>query len=110
MKKIFYIILLIGGFLFSGFSQTRSVVNQPKLIRYYPNPAINDINFEFVKGYDKTYSLEIYNFIGKKLLSVKALVPKMNVQLEGFYRGVYIYQIHDRSGKIIESGKFQVVR
>jgi hypothetical protein len=29
---------------------------------------------------------------------------------DAYYRGLYIFQLRDRSGRIIESGKFQVIR
>ncbi len=27
-----------------------------------------------------------------------------------FYRGIYVYQLRDNTGKILETGKFQVVK
>ena len=34
---------------------------------------------------------------------------KLNIVLDdNYYRGIYVYQLHDQTGKIIESGKFQV--
>jgi hypothetical protein len=81
-----------------------------KFMKFFPNPAVSDINFEFQKGYDKQISFEIYNFIGKKVFSLKVVTPKINIPLTDFYRGVYIYQLRDKTGKIIESGKFQVIK
>jgi hypothetical protein len=81
-----------------------------KYMRFYPNPAITSINFEFQKGFDKFYTFQVFNFIGKKVLDLKSVTQKMNIPLTDFYRGVYIYQLRDRSGKIIDSGKFQVVK
>ena len=113
MKKYLYIILFIVGFGFGSFAQNSISVSgdaSAKFIRYYPNPAVNDINFEFQKGYDKLFSFQVYNFIGKKVFNLRTVTPKINIPLTDFYRGVYIYQLRDRSGKIIESGKFQVVK
>ncbi len=44
------------------------------------------------------------------MFDVKSVTPKINIDLTDFYRGVYIYQLRDRTGKIIDSGKFQVVK
>ena len=113
MKKYLYIILFIVGFGFSSFAQSRvsaSANASVKFIKFYPNPASSDINFEFQKGYDKLFSFQVYNFIGKKVFNVRTVTPKINIPLTDFYRGVYIYQLRDRSGKIIESGKFQVIK
>ncbi len=113
MKKFFYILILIAGFNFSSFAQNKvSALGDltVKFIKFYPNPANSVINFEFDKGYDKSFSLEVYNFIGKKVFTLKTVTPKINISLTDFYRGVYIYQLRDRSGKIVESGKFQVIK
>ena len=95
-------------------AQSKTIAAPPdgsvKFMRFYPNPAISVINFEFQKGYDKYYSFQVYNFIGKKVLDLKTVTPKINIPLTDFYRGVYIYQLRDRSGNIMDSGKFQVVK
>ena len=114
MKKIFYIIIFTILFVSGGLAQNKIVVGASdpavKYIKFYPNPAITFINFEFQKGYDKFFSFQVYNFIGKKVFDLKTITPKINIPLTDFYRGVYIYQLRDRSGKIIDSGKFQVVK
>ncbi len=81
-----------------------------KTLKFYPNPAVSFINFEFEKNYDKSYSLLIYNFIGKKVVEIKVSEQKINIPLTDFYRGVYIFQLRDKQGNIIESGKFQVAK
>ena len=78
------------------------------MIRFYPNPATSVINFDFQKTVDKTYSLQIFNFMGKKVYELKNLSTKMNIELNDFYRGIYIFQLRDKNGSIMESGKFQV--
>ncbi len=48
--------------------------------------------------------------MGKKVYEVKTSVGLLNISLDGFNRGVYIYQLRDKTGRILESDKFQVVR
>lgn len=113
MKRIFYIFLLIASFQFSSQAQVRSSFPTSfavKTVKFYPNPAVSFINFEFLKNYDQSYSLEIYNFIGKKVSEIKPADKKITVPLTDFYRGVYIFQLKDRQGSIVEAGKFQVVK
>ncbi len=81
-----------------------------KTVKPYPNPAVSFINFEFSKSYDQSYSLQIYNFIGKKVADVKPTEKKFSVSLIDYYRGVYIFQLRDKQGNIVEAGKFQVVK
>ena len=48
--------------------------------------------------------------MGKKVYQLVPTTPRINLSLDNFYRGVYIYQLRDKSGKIIDSGRFQVVK
>ncbi len=114
LNKIFYILIFTFLFVSGSFAQnkigTGSGEPAVKFMRFFPNPAVSMINFEFQKNFDKSYTFQIFNFIGKKVLNLSSVTPKINVDLTDFYRGVYIYQLRDRSGKIVDSGKFQVVK
>ena len=113
MKRIFYIFIFLTGFYATGSAQVKSSFindNSVKTLKFYPNPAASFINFEFEKTYDKSYTLLIYNFIVKKMLEIKPSDQKITVSLTDFYRGVYIFQLRDAQGTIVESGKFQVVK
>jgi hypothetical protein len=113
LKKTVYILILLIGINFTSFAQTKSPAQgEPiaKLIKPYPIPATTAINFEFLYGYNKTFSLQIYNFMGKKVNEFSKIPPIMTVPLDDFYRGLYVYQLRDKDGKIIDSGKFQVVK
>lgn len=48
--------------------------------------------------------------MGKKVYELQNVNNKNTVDLSNFYRGVYIFQLRDKNGKIVESGKFQVVK
>jgi hypothetical protein len=95
-------------------SQTRSSGYSPeqdvKILKFYPNPATSFITFDFQKGFEKSYSFQIFNFIGKKVFELDNLNPSTIVNLNEFYRGIYVFQLRDHTGKIIESGKFQVMK
>jgi hypothetical protein len=84
--------------------------NLAKVVRFYPNPASSFINFEFKDIRLPDYSFKVFNFIGKKVLEINNLTPRTVVNLNDYFRGVYIFQLSDRNGKVIESGKFQVVK
>jgi hypothetical protein len=79
-----------------------------KTLKIYPNPAITYITFDFDRTPEKGYSIQVYSFLGKKMYENQNLTAKNTINLSDFNRGVYIYHIIDRNGKIIESGKFQV--
>ena len=105
--------MFVFGITFTSFAQNKStVISDPsaKFIKFFPNPATTSITFDFQKGFDKSYTLQIFNFMGKKVYELKPANQHNLVSLNGFFRGVYIYQLRDKTGKIIESNKFQVVR
>jgi hypothetical protein len=116
--KLFYLIILFLGCTFFGGAQTAKVADtqaQPeivdiKVVKFYPNPATNVINFELRKQADKNLTLQIYNFIGKKVFEITNTSQKNAVPLSDFYRGVYIFQLRDKAGRVIESGKFQIAK
>lgn len=81
---------------------------QAKVMRFYPNPATNFIYFEITKPIQKELTLQVYNFIGKKVYESHNISQKTTIPLSEFFRGVYIFQLRDKAGRIIESGKFQV--
>lgn len=117
MRKLYTVILLVIASIGSSFITDLPVnhmefgESQSKVIRFYPNPATTVINFEFDGSVDKTYTLQIYNFIGRKMTEIRITDNKITINLDdSYYRGLYIYQLRDASSKIVESGKFQVSR
>lgn len=110
--KYLYTILFIGfiavGSSFIAVKDSDSMVNT-KITKAYPNPATSYIVFEFDRSVDRSYTLQIYAFYGKKMTELRINDSKLNINLDDSYmRGLYIYQLVDQSGKLIESGKFQV--
>jgi hypothetical protein len=115
LKKLFYILILLFGINFSSFAQSSAEADysaaQLKFIKTYPNPASNVVNFVFQKGYNRYYSIQILNTIGKKMYEAKYIPSSLSIDLkeEKFFRGVYIYQLLDRNSLVVESGKILVV-
>jgi Secretion system C-terminal sorting domain len=113
LNKIVYILILFIGITSTSFAQNRTQgPGEPiaKLLRPYPIPATTVINFSFLYGYDKSFSFQVYNFMGKKVTEINNIPQRITLPLDDFYRGIYVYQLRDRDGKIIDSGKFQVVK
>ena len=109
--RIFYILVsIILLTTIQAKSQGRGPMPDPetRIVKFYPNPATSYIYFEIEKEPFKTYSLQIFNFLGKKVYEFNLSDQKNIVNLTDFFRGIYIFQLRDPSGKILESGKFQV--
>jgi hypothetical protein len=112
-------IILVAMFAFAIVAiQSYTTVNnsgfvQAKIVKCYPNPAISFVNFELTNNNNlsKNYTLDVYSFTGKKMYSTTISSEKITLTLSNdFYRGIYVYQVRNKSGKILETGKFQVTK
>lgn len=84
---------------------------QDRIVKLYPNPATTYITFDLQKNYKSGLTITVYNgVLGKKVYESANAPSKLTIDLSDFNRGVYIYHVSDASGRIIESGKFQVSR
>ena len=114
LKKIIFISFLIIGINFTSFAQTKIAATDltapAKLLRFYPNPASAVITFEFNKPTDNPYTLQLFNFMGKKVYDIKKTPSRITLNVDDFFRGIYIFQLRDKNGNIVQSGKFQVVK
>jgi hypothetical protein len=82
-----------------------------KIVKLYPNPASSRINFELQHpNNDQVYDLIVFNFLGKQIDQIKNVNARTTVELDKYYSGIYIFQLRDRQGTLIESGKFNVVK
>ncbi len=80
-----------------------------KIIKLYPNPATTYITFDLQGAAKKGLTINIYNgVLGKKMYEAADVPQKFSINLNDYNRGVYIYHLKDNTGRIIETGKFQV--
>lgn len=90
--------------------QRDSAAPAPRITRFFPNPATTQIQFDFRMPPGTVLRLRVFNFLGRKVLDLPRVNPVMRLDLGGFTRGFYIYQLLDIRGRVLESGKFQVER
>lgn len=83
-----------------------------KIVKCYPNPAISFVNFDVeLAQANKGNSIQVFSFSGKKLFESQVKSTRTTLTFnESFFRGIYVYQLKDKTGRIIETGKFQVVK
>ena len=113
LRKILPILLFILLAAFSANSQeTRTPDKEAmgKVVKLYPNPATSYIIFDLQKNNPKGLTIVVYNFLGKKMYESQNVSEKTTLTLTDFSRGVYIYHLTDQSGKVLDTGKFQVSR
>ena len=112
MKKFYLlsIILIVSIHSKSQERQKQNPAQEPvaRIVKFYPNPATSVINFDFQKNVDKVYNFQIFSLTGKKVYEISKVDQKTSVNLSDFYRGIYVFQLKDQFGKLVDSGKFQV--
>jgi hypothetical protein len=92
-------------------SRTPGTDGADRIVKLYPNPAVSYITFDLQKNYKAGLTLQVYNgLLGKKMLDNQNIPEKLTLNLNDFTRGIYVYHLLDATGRIIESGKFQVSR
>lgn len=97
----------------SGFSQKSTVLERnatTKQVQFYPNPATASINFEFKYVVERGSVIQFYSFLGRKMASLPITGNRMQVNLNDYITGIYIFQVRDASGRMVESNKFQVAK
>ncbi len=111
MKKTLLITSIILLTTVFAQAQTRTIPTLNTvgpIIRFFPNPASSIVNFDFQKAYEKGYTIQVYSFLGKKMYEKFNADQRTSINLSEYNRGVYIYQLRNKAGKMVESGKFQV--
>ena len=110
MNKLLLIVSIILLTAIQSQGQSRPLPQDAadRIVRFYPNPAISFITFDLEKSYDKGYDIQVYNLLGKMVYEQKNIASRTTINLNEYNRGVYVFQLRDRDGKIIQSGKFQV--
>ncbi len=115
--SILSIILLMAihvngqGTRLAGSESGNATEAQNRIVKIYPNPAASYVTFDLQKNFAQGYTLNIYNgVLGKKVYESFKLPAKLTLDLTNYNPGVYVYHLMDATGRLVESGKFQVSR
>ncbi len=110
LKRLLPILLFLGFSFSDSFAQDSGnpLPDNGKKISFYPNPATNYITFNIKRTVQNGLTITVFNFLGKKIYETQTVNENTVITLTDFNRGTYIYHITDRSGKMINTGKFQV--
>ena len=111
MKKIFTIVSFI--FLTTGFAVGQNRLSGDAtnhLVKLFPNPATTYINIDISRLNSNTAIFQVFNFMGRRVYETRLSSSRASLYLNDFFRGMYIYQLRDRNGAVLETGKFQVLK
>ncbi len=79
----------------------------------YPNPAIEDVRFEFANLKNGQYNLKLYNILGIPVWEDTFYVAgsrTIEVDLSNFKKGTYLYSLSDMNGKTITTKRLMVLK
>ena len=79
----------------------------------YPNPAIEEVRFEFLNLKTGDYRLAIYNILGIEIWHEHYAISNdrtAKVDLASFRKGTYLYSLLDEKGKTITTKRLIILR
>jgi hypothetical protein len=80
-----------------------------RVVKVFPNPATSQINIQLRENNDQQYQFVVFNFMGKEFDNIK-VSGRYQLSLDKYTSGIYIYQLRDLQGTVVESGKFNVIK
>ena len=89
-----------------------SIAGIPYLFAY-PNPAINEVKFDFKNLESGTYKLKIFNILGLEAYSEEYFVTgnkTVKLDISRLKKGTYLYSLVDENGKTMTTKRLIVVR
>lgn len=79
---------------------SESVVNARFIV--YPNPAEDYIRIEIIEGYKNTGSIQVYNFVGDKLLEFNEINNVQKIDLQKLPAGGYFIKYDSGEGATVK--------
>jgi Secretion system C-terminal sorting domain len=82
-------------------------------VHAYPNPAVDEVNFECRNLQPGTYALKIYNLLGKTVWSKEYLIAgtkSIKVDLDDMRKGTYLYSLSDQHGTVISTKRLVIIK
>ncbi|MEY4571758.1 MAG: hypothetical protein RLZ10_969, partial [Bacteroidota bacterium] len=67
----------------------------------YPNPAKDELYYEFAGIKNENYSIEITDLTGKVIYSIQTLETFGKIPVASFDNGYYFFRISNRSNSLI---------
>jgi hypothetical protein len=74
-------------------------------IKVYPNPVVTNIQVEYRLGMQPELTIKFYDMNGREVLEQKKLKSGDQVNMSRLLRGIYQYQLIDKTGKLLMAGK-----
>ena len=82
-------------------------------VKAFPNPAVDEVTFEFNNLEASNYTLKIYNILGAVIAKesfVGTNTKQIRMDVSRFKKGTYLYALSDTRGRILTSKRLVVVK
>ncbi|MEY4904776.1 MAG: hypothetical protein RLZZ292_2591, partial [Bacteroidota bacterium] len=82
-------------------------------VRAYPNPAIEEVNFELANLPASNYTIKIYNMLGSVVWKETNFVlgsKTIKANISALQKGSYLYNVTDSNGKVHATRRLIVLR
>ena len=74
-------------------------------VRTYPNPVFNLMKVEYKLGMQRELTLKVYDMSGREVLEQKKVKSGDQVNMSRLLRGIYQYQLLEKTGKLLMADK-----
>jgi hypothetical protein len=95
-------IIWLDAVNFSGWTGVDEM-SQPAGVRAFPNPAVNEVNFNV--DIDGAATIEVFDLAGRKVDAVQIMKHHAVLPVHGYTSGIYLYSILNEAGQVLERGK-----
>lgn len=113
MKQLVVLIFVAIASTGVSFAQkvwrSSAATENPVIVKFFPNPAITTLNFEFKLPVERGAMLEVFSFLGRKMAALPVNSQRLVLNVTDFYKGIYVFQLVSPNGKVLETNKFQVI-
>ena len=102
-----------------NFKSEETITNVSKIssktanVSAYPNPAINDVRFDFLNLKPGQYKVNLFNILGTKVMEEKFQGngdKTINMDLSNLKKGTYLYSLEDQSNRTLFTKRLIVIR
>jgi len=95
----------VDGFVWSGYNSTNDINGEKSSVNYFPNPALNEINF--TSSVNANF-IEVSDITGRMIGLYPMQNNKVKIQTELFTSGLYLYAVLNDKKEVVNRGKFEV--
>ena len=79
----------------------------------YPNPAVNDVRFDFINLPADTYALKVYNILGLEVMRNRYNINgnhTVKLDISDMRKGTYLYSLVNSKGKPVTTKRLVIIK